>query len=419
MRALERFPGVFGLRRVPGDLPCSCGRGALDRRSFLKAALALPAAAAALPSLFARAVLGAEPSDRVLVLLQLDGGNDGLNTVVPFGDDAYYRARPGLGVPAAQVAKLDDRVGLHPSLGALRAAWDDGALAVVQAVGYPHSSRSHFTSTDVWHTGATDPQGRWTGWVGRMLDREAPPEVPALQLDPGPLSLALVGEKVVVPAVADAERFAVPGDAGLLLDLAARERSGAAEHIRRSAAQAYRTAARIEAALRDGKGRDAYPGTDLSVRLWQVARLVQAGLPARVYAVRLAGFDTHARQAAAHPQLLKVLGDALGAFHADLKANGLASRVLAMTYSEFGRRVEENRSLGTDHGAAAPMFVLGGGVRGGVHGAHPSLTDLDANGDLKHATDFRQVYATILAWLGADPAAVLAHPYPTLPLLSL
>ena len=277
------------------DTTPECG-ACMDRRSFLKSSLAVPAAAAALPTLFARALFGAEPGEEILVLVQLDGGNDGLNTVIPYVDDAYYRARPGLGVPAGQVQKLDDHVGLHPSLSPLRGAWDDGALSVIQAVGYPDSSRSHFTSTDVWHTAATDPQGRWTGWVGRALDREEAREVPALQLDPGPLSLALVGEKVVVPAVADAESFRVQGDAGRLAGLVARSReTGPAERIRRAAAQSYKTASRIEAALKDGKGRDAYPGTDLAKRLWQVARLVQAGFPARVYAVRLSGFDTHAR----------------------------------------------------------------------------------------------------------------------------
>ncbi|MHC4547471.1 MAG: DUF1501 domain-containing protein [Planctomycetota bacterium] len=381
----------------------------IDRRSFLKGTLAVPTTALALPSLFARALLGAEPDDRILVLVQLDGGNDGLNTVIPYGDDAYYRARPGLGIGRGRVVRLDDHEGLHPSLAGLRGAWDAGALAVVQGVGYPNASRSHFTSTDIWHTARTAPQARWTGWLGRALDRAAKrDEVPALHLDPGPLSLALVGERVVVPSVADAGRFRVRGNRELLRAGAERPREGATvEYVRRSAAQAYRVSARIEVALRDESGRERYPGTDLARRLWQVARLIQAGLPARVYAVRLTGFDTHSRQAAAHAQLLRTLGDALGAFRADLIAHDLDRRVLAMTYSEFGRRVQENRSLGTDHGAAAPMFVLGGGVKGGLHGDHPSLGDL-VDGDLRHHTDFRQVYATILArWLGVDAGAVL------------
>jgi len=391
----------------------------IDRRSFLgnalRGALAAPAAAT-LPAFFARALLAAEPDDRILVLVQLDGGNDGLNTVVPYGDDAYHRARPGLRVAPKQVVRLDGHVGLHPALGALRGAWDDGALGVLQGIGYPNPSRSHFTSSDVWHTASTDPQGGWTGWLGRALDRADDAEIPALHLDPGPLSLALVGERVVVPSIADAQRFVVRGNKELLDAAAQQARDGdALEYVRRSARQAYRTAARVEQALEGGAGADAYPKTDLGRRLYQVARLVEADFGARVYAVRLSGFDTHARQKNAHAQLLQMLGDALGAFHKDLVARGLSKRVLTVTYSEFGRRVKENRSLGTDHGTAAPMFVMGGSIRGGLHGAHPSLTDLE-RGDLKHHTDFRQAYATILdRWLKADSRAVLGRAYDPVP----
>jgi len=389
----------------------------IDRRTFLKTSLALPAAAA-LPSFFARAAGAAEAGGRVLVLVQLEGGNDGLNTVIPYGDDLYYRARPGIGVPAAQVVQLDGHVGLHPALQALRAVHDDGALGVVQGIGYPNASRSHFTCTDVWQTASTEPRARWSGWAGRALDRIATGDVPGLDLDPGPLSLALVGEKVVVPCVADATRFRVQGRRDLVALMAERPRDGrTAEYVRRCAIEAYHASDRIERALRDGGGEDRYPGTELARRLWQVARMIEADLPARVYAVRLTGFDTHARQAQAHAQLLKTLGDALAAFHADLRACGLDDRVLAMTYSEFGRRVQENRSLGTDHGQAAPLFVLGGAVRGGLHGAHPSLADLE-DGDLKHHTDFRQVYATILArWLAADAREVLGADFAPVPFL--
>jgi uncharacterized protein (DUF1501 family) len=384
------------------------------RRSFLKGALALPAAAA-LPGLFARAAWAAGDGDTVLVLVRLDGGNDGLNAVVPFGDDLYYRARPGIGVKAP--IHLDDHVGLHPSLAGLRDAWDEGALAIVQGVGYPDSSRSHFTGTDIWNTAFTKTPERWSGWAGRALDRMDLGEVPALQLDPAPLSLAITGERVVVPAVADAESFRVRGNKELLAALVARPRDAeTAEHVRKAGATAYKTADRLERALGSGDPL-GYPDTDLSRRLWQIARLVEGGLPARVYAVRLSGFDTHSRQANAHAVLLKTLGDALGAFQRDLRAKDLDKRVLVMTYSEFGRRVEENRSLGTDHGTAAPMLVMGGSVQGGLKGAHPSLADLD-EGDLRFHTDFRQVYATILdRWLKADSPAILGTKFPHVPVL--
>jgi len=387
----------------------------IPRRAFLRGTLAASAAAAALPSLFARAVWAGGDGERVLVLVQLDGGNDGLNTVVPYADDLYHRARPGIGIAAAQAVKLDGQVGLHPNLDRLRPAWEGGGIAILQGIGYPGPNRSHFTSTDIWNTGSVTPPARWNGWVGRTLDCCAQGDIPGLQLDGGPLSLALVGERVVVPSISDAARFQVRGGdraKELLRRLAERPREGATlDHVRRSAAQSYSTAERIERALAGGSGADAYPQSDLARRLWQIARMVEAKTPARVYAVRLGGFDTHSRQRAAHDQLMRTLGDALGAFHADLRGAGLLDRVLVLTYSEFGRRVGENRSLGTDHGAAAPMLALGGGVKGGVHGAHPSLSDLD-DGDLKFHTDFRQVYATVLErWLGVAAAPVLGGAY--------
>jgi len=397
----------------------SCAeKKAYDRRAFLKGGLAASAAAAALPMFFSKAVRAAEKTDRILVLVQLDGGNDGLNTVVPYGDDLYYKARPSLGIPEGQLVRLSGHEGLHPGLQPLRAAWDDGALAVVQGVGYPNPNRSHFASSDIWHTASTTPPERWNGWLGRALDEVADTDVPGLQLDPGPLNLALVGEKVVVPSVADAARFKVEGRKDLLAATAKRERrDGTAEFIRKSAAQAYRTSARIEKALQTTDGRAGYPQTPLAQRLWQVARMIEAGMPCRVYAVRLTGFDTHSKQAEAHAALMNELGGALGAFQSDLKRGALSDRVLTVTYSEFGRRVKQNRSLGTDHGAAAPMLVMGGKVRGGIQGRHPSLEDLD-DGDLKHHTDFRQVYATILDdWIGAPSEKVLRGKFPRVAIL--
>ena len=386
----------------------------IDRRTFLKSGMA----AAVLPSFFARAALGGEAGDRVFVLVQLEGGNDGLNTVVPYGDPTYHRARPGIGIAENNVVKLDDYAGLHPNLDALRPAWDDGNLAVVQGVGYPNPNRSHFLSTDIWHTALANPE-RWTGWIGRALDRLGGGDVPGLHLDPGPLSLALVGEDVVVPSISNVDGFRVRGGRRGLLELAvAKARAdGTAEYIRLSAAQSYKTAGRVEAALRGGRGAENYPQSALAQRLWQIARMIEAGMPSRVYAVRLTGFDTHARQRAAHDTLMRQLGDALGAFHKDLKAHKQDGRVVTMTYSEFGRRVYENRSLGTDHGAAAPMFVMGSPVKGGLKGKHPSLSDL-GDGDLKFHTDFRQVYAAVLErWLNVNAKEVLGANYNPVPFL--
>lgn len=398
----------------------SCAeKRAYDRRSFLKGGMAASAAAAALPMFFSRAVSAAERTDKILVLVQLDGGNDGLNTVVPYGDDLYYKARPSLGLKKPQLTVLGDHEGLHPGLAPLASAWEDGDLSVIQGVGYPNPNRSHFTSSDIWHTGSTTPPARWNGWLGRALDRVAKDDVPGLHLDPGPLNLALVGERVVVPTIADAARFKVDTPRrDLLADTARRPRKDdTTEFIRRSAAQAYNTSSRIETALADAKGRESYPQTALANRLWQVARLIEADMPCRVYAVRLSGFDTHSRQADAHGALMNELGGALGAFYADLTRKKMGDRVMTVTYSEFGRRVKENRSLGTDHGAAAPMLVMGGRVKGGVVNKHPSLADLD-DGDLKHKTDFRAVYATILdRWVGAPSREVLGGVYRAVPFL--
>ncbi|MHC4930913.1 MAG: DUF1501 domain-containing protein [Planctomycetota bacterium] len=384
----------------------------LDRRTLLKSGLA----AATLPAFFGRLSFAAT-TDRILVLVQLDGGNDGLNTVIPFADDAYHRARPGIGVPPGQVLRLDDHVALHPQLQGLRTVWDNGDLAILQGVGYPNPNRSHFTSTDIWHTASTRTDGRWNGWAGRALDRCARDDVPGVHLDPGPLSLALVGDRVVVPSIADANRFRVQGNQTLLRQLAERRRGNETlEYIRGSAAQAYTTAERVERAI-SGRSPVGYPQTDLGRRLWQIARMVEADLPARVYAVRLTGFDTHSRQRQAHDALLRQLGDALAAFQRDLKRHPLDNRVLTITYSEFGRRVRENRSLGTDHGAAAPMFAMGARLKGGLHGAHPSLTDLQ-DGDLRFHTDFRQVYTTILErWLDVSAHSVLGGAFDPVPFL--
>jgi len=392
----------------------------IDRRTLLKASLALPMAAT-IPSLFARAAWAAEPGDRVLVLLQLEGGNDGLNMIVPAAHDAYHRLRPGLRIPEDQVIDLKDGVGLAPSLKGLQPLWDDGALAVVQGVGYPEPNRSHFTSTDIWHSASLDPSRRNTGWIGRLLDKESRRDgaVPGLQLDPGPLSLALVGENTVVPSVRDARDFKVRGGdntaerlEAVAGDATSRDTLG---FLRESARQAYSLSDSLERALDADRGRAGYPGSPLAQRLWQIARMVESGLPTRIYAVKLSGFDTHSRQKDAHAQLLRYLGDAVGAFYADLKKHGLDKRVLLISYSEFGRRAKENRSLGTDHGAAAPVLVAGGAIQGGLHGAHPSLDDLQG-GDLKHHTDFRQVYATILdRWLRADSQAILGAKFKGVP----
>lgn len=374
------------------------------------------------------------PDDgRVLVLVQLAGGNDGLNAVVPFEHDAYYNARPNLAVPRTDVLRLADDIGFHPALEGLLRLYDEGNLAVVQGVGYPNPNRSHFKSTDIWLTASDSNDIRETGWLGRYFDLVCPPEEdesrcvasgpPAIQIGLTS-SLALLGKNPKGITLRDPLTFYnlvahQPDRHGsdpspMPRTVAERE----LQFLRETAAAAFDYAEDIRTATEKGANVVTYPDSDLASQLAIVARLIAGGLSTRVYIVSIKGFDTHANQRGIHDALLRQVGEALAAFQQDLKQLGLSDRVVGMCFSEFGRRVSENASGGTDHGTAAPMFLFGEPIQGGVYGAHPSLTDLD-HGDLKHEFDFRQIYATLLDhWLGFDSAQVLGRNYATLPLVS-
>jgi uncharacterized protein (DUF1501 family) len=362
-------------------------------------------------------------SERVLVVVQLGGGNDGLNTVVPFRDELYRKARPTLAIPENQLLKVNDHLGLHPSLKGLAGLWEAGHLSIVQGVGYPNPNRSHFESMDIWHTARCEAAGRSTGWLGRYLDgtANAGGERDARGIHVGgevqPLALMATHTAAVSLRSADQLRFergpegeawkkawglsanegTVTGGSGDLL-----------KFIRTVSLSAVATSERLEqAARRGGDSETVYPGTDFGGKLRTVARLIDSGLSTRVYYLTLDGFDTHSAQPAAHAGLLQQFSDAMAAFQRDLQARGHEQRVLTMAFSEFGRRVAENASQGTDHGAAAPLFVMGAAVRGGVVGEHPSLQDLD-DGDLRHHTDFRRIYAAVLEnWLGVASRPIL------------
>jgi uncharacterized protein (DUF1501 family) len=400
-----------------------------NRRQFLAAAagsLPLISLSPGAPRfLRAAAEAPSQQPDRVLVVVQLSGGNDGLNTIVPFTDDLYYRLRPTLAVPKDQVLKIDDRLGFHPALAGLAKLLEAGRLSIVQGVGYPQPNRSHFESMDIWHTAQADPSRRTVGWLGRYLDTTQGQSVdaPALHLGPEKQPLALAALAVQSPSIQSLERFRLeqadsePVRGALESSLAA-ERSAPDDLLR--FAQASTTAAvtssrRVEAAL--GKyWAAAYPQSGLAARLKTVAQLIDAGSSTRIYYVALDGFDTHSLQGDAHAGLLTQLGGALQAFYDDLAQHGHARRVLSVCFSEFGRRVKENASRGTDHGAAAPLLLAGGQVKPGLLGVHPSLTDLD-DGDLKHHTDFRRVYAAILEhWLGQPSQPILGAAFEPLPL---
>ena len=372
----------------------------------------------ALPPLFLARAAEQNKTNRdgkILVLLQLAGGNDGLNTVIPHANAEYYRQRPSLAVGKSAVLKLNDELGLHPQLAGIKSLHDDGLLSIIQGVGYPNPNRSHFRSMDIWHSARPDEEITRDGWMGRAMDAAADKfagRVPALALGTDRLPLALVAQRVTVPTVKSLKDYQLSEGNGNAKDLRRRRQligesaqAGAKgnsdlDFLHRTAATAIQTADKIAATTASYKPAKPYPQTGLGQRLQTLAQLITADIGPQVYFVSLDGFDTHSDQAGAHAALMGELGGAVQAFFADLKAHGLSERVLLATFSEFGRRVKENGSLGTDHGAASQILLVNARIKPAIHGKHPDLHDLD-EGDLKHHTDFRQVYATLLEqWLG-------------------
>jgi uncharacterized protein (DUF1501 family) len=376
----------------------------------------------------------AEPG-RVLVVVQLDGGNDGLNTVVPYRNDEYRKRRPKLALAAGEVARIDDHVGLHPGLVPFAKLLEQERLAIVQSVGYPNPNRSHFESMAVWHTARTDGDKLAPGWLARALDQRNGPggDAAGLHIDEVfPLPGALAGGRQVVPSVARLEQFrrrlgmpagAAALDQGVALDRLAQQQRGAPgsllQFVERSSLITYASSARLEH-LQQGHppARAGYPEYyGLSRRLQLIARLIQAGLTTSIYYTHLNGFDTHSGQLPRHAGLLRELGESLRAFLEDLEKSGQSERVLVLAVSEFGRRLDENGSGGTDHGTAAPVFLLGRPVRAGLHGPYPDLSRL-ADGDPVHAVDFRRVYATLLdRWLEVPHHGILGAAFEPMSLL--
>lgn len=377
----------------------------LDRRDFLR--LAAGAAGAGLLPGALRAWSGPGPraaDDRRLVLLFLEGGNDGLNTVVPFEDPLYHAARPKIAQRGPGLVKLDEHTALHAQLAPWREIWDAGRLAVLRGVGYPNPNRSHFVSRDIWHSGMLEESGRATGWVARAMAENPRPdgELPPVAIGVDEAPLLLKGEERAGLTVRDLDAFRVRvgeeerEDRQRALDAGATSGGGAlADRIAATAASAYATAESLRVALERVPEGGGYPDHALAARLRLAARLcrVEDGPP--VLWTPIGGFDTHAAQEGTHAALLQQVAGATRAFLDDLARDGTAERVLLLIYSEFGRRVRENGSAGTDHGAAAPMFALGGGVRGGLIGRPPDLADLE-DGDERMQLDFRAVFAEAL-----------------------
>jgi len=416
----------------------------MTRREFVAKGLTMVAIGVTAPSFITRTALAmgnpwdtaqltsrpGVPDDHILVVVQLGGGNDGLNTVIPFSNDAYYRARPTLAVPQKDLIRVTDGLALHPSLAPVKGLFDQGAVALIQGVGYPNPSRSHFKSMEIWHT--ADPEGRVVryGWIGRYFDSKCPVcEQPSVGVNVGPtMPLAMQAEGGMGVSLETPEAFQwLPTFNGLgpkeelelfrLLNAPAPNEPGTIDFLRHTAMNAYVSSEKVRSAVSSYKGGVDYPNNPFAYNLKLIAQMIAGKLPTKVYYANMSGFDTHAAQKGAHERLLRQFAEGVAAFYKDLEAQGNSERVVTLAFSEFGRRVTENASGGTDHGTAAPMFIFGKALKGGLYGTYPSLTDLD-QGDLKHAVDFRSVYATVLdKWLGADPAKILGSDFQRLPFI--
>jgi uncharacterized protein (DUF1501 family) len=399
------------------------------RREFLKLGtrgIGLLAFSRFAPSFIVESVAAEAPpaeKDRtILVLVQLAGGNDGLNTVVPFADPNYRRLRPTLGLSGNQLIPINDSLALNSACTPLHRLMQDGRLGIVQNVGYPNPNRSHFRSTEIWETASDSNEFLPTGWLGRYFDNacnglphgdpcgvnisnEVPQSFLAAQAHPTysfPVnargnrgrreSLPLLESMLQAPAGQDHEH----------------DNSG---YLRHTMMDALVTEKRFQGFLTDYRAGAEYPASPFANSLRNVAALIAAGVSTRVYYVSLSGFDTHANQINTQNNLLKQLSEGLAAFQRDLESKKLDGQVLTMTFSEFGRRPSENESKGTDHGTAAPLFVMGSRLKAGLHGRAPDL-NLAHNQDMQYSTDFRQVYSTVLdKWLGCKAGTILGHDY--------
>lgn len=429
-----------------------------SRREFLRTLVIGGGGGLLVPSIFSEALEAAAVRGRlpaaheapILVVLQLSGGNDWLNTVVPLGNDDYARARPKLALGAKSTLKLDADTGLHPALTGLQALYDEGAVSIVHAVGYPRPNRSHFRSMEIWQTASEVDRYERHGWIGRYFDRYCG------DLD-GSVGVALSGQmpqafQAAAPkglAFKDPNQLQVRGGlhrggsedaamqapaeemSGLDADTASGASVGALAgksasnpglsplaFLVQTARDAQAGAQRVAAIQRNGRNLVTFPTTGLGRDCSLLSRLIAGNMPARVYYLTLGGFDTHTNQSGTQDRLLREVGDALRALLGDLKAQGNLARVQLMVFSEFGRRVKENASGGTDHGAAGPVLVLGGKSKGGVIGTYPSLKPADLDrGDVKFGVDFRSVYATLLErHLGVASAPVLGRQFPLIEL---
>lgn len=432
------------------------------RRAFLQNGMAILAAATTVPAFLDRTAWAMDnpalgkgtrvqkptgKDGKILVVVQLSGGNDGLNSVIPFADDAYYRARPAIGIAQKDVLKVNDYIGLNPQLAPLKKMYDNGQMQVIQGVGYPNPNRSHFRSMDIWQTADPIDETATTGWVGKYFDNTCQGADPHVGVSIGEnLPLAMKGDRITPLAFERPDSYRYKGkdrEAYLALnqyEAAAVDPAMAndAQHkpllkpkkrevevvsatdqldfLRRTAMDAQASSDKLLKITREFQPAGTYPRGGFGDGLRTVAAMIGGELATRVYYVTLGGFDTHAGERGRHDNLMTTFAQGVDAFWTDMLKQENGDRVMMMTFSEFGRRVQQNASGGTDHGAAAPMFVMGPSLKQGVLGKHPSLTDLD-QGDLKHNIDFRSVYATVLEqWLDTPSKDILGQQFKTLPM---
>lgn len=356
------------------------------------------------------------PGNKVMVVIQFSGGNDGLNTVIPITNDIYYKERPKLAIKKDKALSLTDEVGLNPALEAFKGLYDEGNLSILNNVGYPNPDRSHFRSMDIWHSASNSNDYVYTGWLGRYLDAQCkgcdkPTQI--LEVD-DVLSLALKGNEKNGLAFTDPRRLYSSSNESFYKDINAAHQGleETVDYLYKTMSETLSSANYIFQQSKKNPTSAAYPATEMGKNLKTIASLIMSDINTKVYYLSLGSFDTHVNQEAQQKRLFTELNDAVKAFTADLKKNNRFDDVLMMTFSEFGRRVSQNASNGTDHGTANNMFFISGGLKEkGILNAMPDLKDLN-QGDLKYKVDFKNVYATVLnKWLGSNDVAILGKKY--------
>ena len=409
----------------------------MKRRNFLKNSLAIGLGSTLIPRwihpLLAQSeTLRAQAQNRVLVILNLGGGNDGLNTIVPFEEDAYYNLRPNIAIPQNELLPISETLGLHPSLAPLMDLWNEENMAVIQNVGYSEQDLSHFRSTDIWRSGSDVNQFISTGWVARYLETlysdyvENPPEEPMALQQGSTDGLLLTGNEGVPGVIVD--------DPSIFYSLVNEtyeneynndppETAGGNElsYVRQIDNNSFAYAGVIQAAAELGQNTVEYPNNSMGTQLSIIAKLLSGGLYTPIFLTHQYGYDTHNNQLNDHNNLMSVLSSSIGTFFQDIENLGLKDRVLLLTTSEFGRRPFENGSEGTDHGTAAPQLLFGSKVKGGIYGSDPNMTEFDNNENLLHEFDFRQLYSTVMSeWFNlpyTDIENILYHDFETLPII--